>query len=358
MTDTPAPSAPLVSVLMVSYYSARLARRALDHLAAQDRRDFEVVLVENGVGDGAWAHEEAARRAFPITVLTPPENLGFAAGNNLAARHARGPWLALLNPDAFPDPDWLSSLLAAAERHPPGTAFGSVQVNAAEPGLLDGVGDCWCPLGLAWRGGHRAPIETAPTEDRGVLAPCAAAALWARADFVALGGFAERYFCYMEDVDLALRHRLRGGRCVTVAAARVRHVGSGTTARHSVFGIEHDRRNALWTVVRTTPAAWFWPLLPLQALAHGLMLARAARHGGFGAAWRGLREGLAALPGPDGVWADRRAIQAQRTASLWTLARAVTWNPVRLLWRGAKTWPPETERGGPQRGKAHERADG
>ncbi|MBB4285512.1 glycosyltransferase family 2 protein [Roseospira goensis] len=335
----PPPPLPSVSVLMVSYYSATLARRALDHLAAQDWRDFEVVLVENGTGGADWARAEADRRAFPITVLTPRRNLGFAAGNNLAARHARGRWLALLNPDAFPDPDWLSALMAAAARHPAGTAFGSVQLDAADPTRLDGVGDCWCPAGLAWRGGHRMPADRAPDEDRGVFGPCAAAALWARADFDALGGFEARYFCYMEDVDLALRHRLRGGRCVTVAAARVRHVGSGTTARHSAFAIEHDRRNALWTVVRTTPAAWLWPLLPAVLLVTLVMLARAARHGALGPAWRGVRAGLAGLGGPGGAWAQRRAIQATRTVPVRSLARAMTWNPLQVLRRAPKSWP-------------------
>jgi GT2 family glycosyltransferase len=277
-------------------------------------------------------------------VLEPGANLGFAAGNNRAAEAARGRWLALLNPDAFPESDWLSALLAAAARYPAGTAFGSVQIDAADPARLDGIGDCWCPAGLAWRGGYRAPVGAAPSGDVGVFGPCAAAALWARADFEALGGFESRFFCYMEDVDLALRHRLRGGRCVTVAAARVRHLGSGTTARHHAFNVYHDRRNALWTVVRTTPAAWFWPLLPVQALAHALMLARAARHGLLRPALRGLWDGLAGLPGPKGVWAERRRIQAARTVPLRTLARALTWAPWAVLSRRPKMWPAEGDR--------------
>ncbi|KAA5605137.1 glycosyltransferase family 2 protein [Roseospira marina] len=334
---------PLVSVLMVSHDSQALARRAFDHLAVQDRDDFEVILVENGRGGADWAYAEAERRAFPITVLHPGANLGFAAGNNLAAEYARGGWLALLNPDAYPDPDWLSALLAAAARHPAGTAFGSVQLDAGHPSRLDGIGDCWCPAGLAWRGGYRAPVETAPPADVGVFGPCAAAALWSRADFDALGGFEARFFCYMEDVDLALRHRLRGGRCVTVAAARVRHVGSASTARRHAFNVYHDRRNALWTVVRTTPAVWFWPLVPLQIAAHALMLARAARHGLFRDAFRGLRDGLAGLGGPTGVWAQRQRIQAERTVSLRNLARALTWSPLALLTRRARSWDPARE---------------
>ncbi|MBB4266920.1 glycosyltransferase [Roseospira visakhapatnamensis] len=335
---------PEVSVLVVSHDSAALATRALDHLAAQTWTAFEVVVVENGPGGAAWARAQAATRPFPVTVLEPGHNLGFAAGNNLAARHARGRWLALLNPDAFPEPGWLAALMAAARRFPSGTAFGSVQVDAADPARLDGIGDCWCPAGLAWRGGYKGDRATlAPATDLGVFGPCAAAALWARTDFEALGGFEDRFFCYGEDVDLALRHRLRGGCCVTVAAAIVRHLGSGTTSRHGAFGIYHDRRNMLWVFTRTTPTAWLLPLLPLHALGHLAMLARAARHGAAGAAWRGLRDGLAGLWGPTGVLAQRRAIQRTRRVPLGTLARALTWNPARLLTRAPKHWPPASE---------------
>src|SRR5262249_4042407 len=93
---------PHVSVLIVAYQSAATLARCLDALAAQTFTDFEVLLVDNASADGAAAREAAGRaniRFFP-----QGENLGFAAGNNLAAREARGRWLALLNPDAFAKP--------------------------------------------------------------------------------------------------------------------------------------------------------------------------------------------------------------------------------------------------------------
>jgi len=339
-----ASSPPDVSILIVSYDSGDLVSRVLDHLAVQTWTAFEVVIVENGPGGAVWARRQNDHRPFPITVLDPGRNLGFAAGNNLAARRARGRWLVLLNPDAFPEPGWLAAMMAAARHYPSGTAFGSVQVDAADPTHLDGIGDCWWPGGIAWRGGYRGDrVMLAPRTDRGVFGPCAAAAMWSRKDFEALRGFEERFFCYGEDVDLALRHRLCGGRCVTVAGAVVHHMGSGTTSRHGAFGIYHDRRNMLWVFARTTPSAWLPWLLPLHGLGHLAMLARAARHGAGGAAWRGVRDGVAGLWGRDGMLARRRAIQATRRVSTRTLGKAMTWNPLRLLSRAPKTWDPVEE---------------
>jgi hypothetical protein len=71
-------------------------------LRAQTFTDFEILLVDNASTDGA---PQAAAAADPaIRFLQPGANLGFAAGNNLAAREARGRWLVLLNPDAYAGP--------------------------------------------------------------------------------------------------------------------------------------------------------------------------------------------------------------------------------------------------------------
>ena len=89
-----------VSVIIVSYESGPTLERCLAGLAAQTFTDFEILLVDNASTDGA---PQAAAAADPtIRFLEPGANLGFAAGNNLAVKSARGRWLALLNPDAYP----------------------------------------------------------------------------------------------------------------------------------------------------------------------------------------------------------------------------------------------------------------
>jgi N-acetylglucosaminyl-diphospho-decaprenol L-rhamnosyltransferase len=37
-----------------------------------------------------------------VQIVAAGTNLGFAAANNLAARQATAPWIATLNPDAYP----------------------------------------------------------------------------------------------------------------------------------------------------------------------------------------------------------------------------------------------------------------
>ena len=111
--------------------------------------------------------------------------------------------------------------------------------------------------------GHGAP---APSSDapREVFSPCAAAALYRRDALDDVGGFDERYFCYVEDVDLGFRLRLRGHGCLYVPDAVVHHVGSGTTGRGSDFTTYHGHRNLVWTFFKDMPG----PLLALYLLPH------------------------------------------------------------------------------------------
>ena len=76
-----------------------------------------------------------------LEVIRLPENRGFAGGNNHGIGLASDvEWIALLNPDAFPEPRWLEELLLAAQRHPKAGAFGSVLLDAGDPAHLDGTG--------------------------------------------------------------------------------------------------------------------------------------------------------------------------------------------------------------------------
>lgn len=256
-------------------------------------------------------------------------NIGFAIANNQAAQLARGDWLILLNPDAFPERDWLEQLLAASARFPNVTAFGSTQLLDADPSLLDGAGDVYHAAGIPFRGGYLRPAPDDLTDGE-AFTPCAAAAMWRADVFARLGGFEESFFCYCEDVDLGFRHRLAGGRVAQVASARVRHMGSASSGRLSDFAVYHGTRNRMWTFVRCMPGPLFWVLLLPHIAATVLLWAHTAWRGAGTAYGGGLRDALAGLPT---VWAQRREIQSKRVVKLGTLSRQFCWSPLSLLTR-------------------------
>jgi GT2 family glycosyltransferase len=196
------PVSPLISVILVSWNSTEHLPHCLDSLALQTFRDFEVILVDNGSLDRGIDTLGQNYPTLNLRLERLARNLGFAAANNIGARLARGRWLALLNTDAFPEPDWLEQLVKATDTHPDFGFFASRQLQANAPELLDGAGDAYHMSGLGWRRFYNLRSECYALQAEEVFSPCGAAALYLRDDFLQAGGFDEDYFSYFEDVDL------------------------------------------------------------------------------------------------------------------------------------------------------------
>jgi N-acetylglucosaminyl-diphospho-decaprenol L-rhamnosyltransferase len=310
--------APWVRVVIVNYNAGPLLQAAVAGLARQSDLDFEAVLVDNGSTDGSA--EACVLPDGRFRWLQAGTNLGFAAGCNLGCRDATTPWLAMLNPDAVPEEDWLAVLRRATLRYPEAAMFGSTQVHASDPGILDGAGDAYSIFGLAWRGGHGLPIPIV-REDMRVFSPCAAAALYRRDLFEAAGGFAESFFCYLEDVDLGFRLNLSGYEAIQVAGARVRHVGSATAGVASRFSLYQIVRNSICMAVRCVPFPLVWIVLPLLFLSQ---VWAGLRKGGAGVRMKALLDGLRWFPE---LLRQRQAIQAFRRISLPEACRLLVWDP-------------------------------
>lgn len=139
VADEDKPPAPSVSVVIVVYNSGPTLERCLAALKAQTFGDFEVILSDNASPDASA--QAAAEKDPSLQLIENGANLGFAGGVNRGAEAARGRWLALLNPDAYAEPDWLERLAAAAARYPDVRAFASRQLMADDAGRLDGLGD-------------------------------------------------------------------------------------------------------------------------------------------------------------------------------------------------------------------------
>jgi N-acetylglucosaminyl-diphospho-decaprenol L-rhamnosyltransferase len=339
-------AAPAVSVVVVVYESGPTLGECLAALSAQTWRDYEVLLVDNASSDRT---AQAAHDADPaIRLIENASNLGFAAAVNQGAKAAKGRWLALLNPDAFAEPEWLARLVAAAQANPAVHCFTSRQLMADDPGRLDGLGDVMALAGYPFRGGYTHP-DPGALEPGWVFSACGGAMMIDRALFLKVGGFDERLFCYCEDVDLGYRLRLIGEPTLLVPDAVVRHVGSASSGgRRSDFAVFHGTRNRFWVFVKDTPAVLFWLTLPLHILATLLLFARHATRGEVVTPIRGLASGIKNI----GVALEaRREAQATRTASAWEIARAMTWNPLDLLLRRAFVQPVSSPPSAAKRGR-------
>ncbi|MBI1234173.1 MAG: glycosyltransferase [Alphaproteobacteria bacterium] len=326
MTSSAPPVAD-VTVIIVAYSSREWLPRCLDSLSEQAVRPARVIVVENGSPEGM----RITRADIPswVDFIENETNCGFAGANNQAARLADTRWLALLNPDAFAEPDWIEKLLDASRRWPAAKMFGSTQLAFGRDGVLDGAGDAYHAFGLPFRGGYGLPVSYLPPEGE-TFSACAAAMMIDRELFLDLGGFDERFFCYCEDVDLGFRARLRGEIAIQVSDAIVRHVGYGSSGRWSPFAVYHGTRNRLWTFAKNMPFPWVWILLPAHAAATIALQFASIRRGVPLSYFRGLIDGVFGA-GP--VLKQRKAVQASRKIDRNAIMRVMAWNPFELLGR-------------------------
>jgi GT2 family glycosyltransferase len=306
---------PSVSVLIVAWSSSAELRRTLPPLLAELREGDELIVVDNDSPDDSAA---VARELAPaVKIVTMGRNRGFAGGANVGASSATGDLLVVLNPDAMPLPGW-----GEAIRRPwlEGRGWSAWQglVAGADGTTINSAGNPVHFTGIVWAGMHDEPLAAAPAPGPVTAASGACLAVplevWRR-----LGGFAERFFMYHEDVDLSLRLRLMGETVGIEPRAVVAHDYEFTASAGNKW--RWLERNRLATLVRVYPGSLLALLAPaLLATEAALLLASAA--GGWGAQkLRADAEALAWLPR---LLRERRRIQRDRAVSAGEFASALT----------------------------------
>lgn len=298
-----------VAVIIVTWNTAHLMHQVLACVAAQSLPPTTVLVVDNGSADIEQLATIVGR--FPgVELLKLGENRGFAAANNAGIAFCReADFVALLNPDAFAEPDWLAALVVAAHHFPDAAAFGSRLLSHADPSRLDGAGDYLTLAGKPGRRGHGQTAQGRFQHADAIFSPCAAAALYRIGPLAEVGGFDESFFCYVEDVDLAFRLLLAGYGARYVPDSVVRHMGSAVTGRRSAFAVYHGQRNLVFNYVKNMPGPLFWLFLPPHLLLNMVYLLGASLAGRGPAVWRAKRDALRRIPA---LWAQRRTIQSQR----------------------------------------------
>lgn len=309
----------IISVIVVTFNGGEYLGRCLESLTAQSFLNFEVIVVDNGSTDGSIDNLPTLPKNFRI--LRAETNMGFARANNLGAKLASGSWLALLNPDATAKRDWLECLLRAVSARPDYRIVASAQFKMGNTEQLDGAGDCYSIAGYPWRGGYGHSKDAMPQAGE-VFAACGASAFYPRDAFLAVGGFDESFFCYVEDVDLGFRLRLIGEKCQFDPECRVEHAGSGITGQQSDFATFYGVRNTVWTAIKNVP----WPLLfvviPTWTLATSILYLKVSSERRLS-----IRRGLkAAIVGLAPIWSARKAVQKSRSISVVAVAEIISWN--------------------------------
>jgi GT2 family glycosyltransferase len=203
-----------VDVVIVTYRARTFLAECLRRLPPEAA---SVCVVDNGSDDGT---AELVRSVAPaVDLVAASDNLGFAAATNLGIGRGGAPYVLVLNPDVYLEPETVCALLALLESSPDVGAAGCRLVRPdgsldhacrrSFPTVLGALGHL-TGLGRRRQRGRLAQYR-APDVERGpVDAINGALMLLRRRALEDVGTFDEGYWMYMEDLDLCFR-LWRGG---------------------------------------------------------------------------------------------------------------------------------------------------
>jgi len=295
-------------------------RRWLDgcvgSVLAQTRRPDAVIIVDNGSEDGSPDH---VRERFPgVRVVELGFNTGFAGAANAGLRAAGTDFVALVNTDVRLEPDWLERACAVLEATPQAASVATKMLDLEDSSVVYDAGDILRRDGACEQRGRFRQDDGRFDHPGEVFGACAGAAVYRRAPVLELGGFDERFFLYLEDVDLALRLRLAGWRCMYEPAVAL-HAGEGSGGAPERPVEAWAERNTLLMVARAFPWSWLPLVLWRQAgwAWHALRHRRLVGH---------LGGALSALPLLPAMWRERRAL---RRGAVVPIEQAVPPHPLR-----------------------------
>jgi GT2 family glycosyltransferase len=158
-----------------------------------------------------------------------------------------------LNNDAIPEPGWLAALVRAIDDAPGDVVSVGGKIVSLDGGLIDFIGGAMTFDGHAFQNGFRFADGTRDEPQAGaeLLFACGGNMISRRERYLALGGFDDDFFAYLEDVDFGWRTWLSGGRVLFEPRGLVRHHSSATSERLGNFerGVLFER-NALQTALK------------------------------------------------------------------------------------------------------------
>lgn len=232
-----------ISIIIVNWNAGRQLVEAVASIAkCHHGLVSSVIIVDNGSTDGSLARIEATPNwPFQLHIVRNVDNLGFAAACNQGAALATGEYLLFLNPDTRLFESSLSvSLEFMRERKNQDVGVVGIQLldeqdhiarscarfPTAGTFVAQALGISRLP-GLRHLNMHM--LEWAHDKTRTVDHVIGAFYLIRSSLFESLGGFDERFFVYLEDLDLSLRAHQAGWRSVYLAEAQAFHAGGGTS---------------------------------------------------------------------------------------------------------------------------------
>jgi N-acetylglucosaminyl-diphospho-decaprenol L-rhamnosyltransferase len=263
------------AAVVIAYRAGPLLTECVQSvLADTSAGEVELVVVDNGSDDGSV---DLLRNTIPgVRVITAPGNVGYARAANLGTAATRAPVVAILNADLTVDAGTARAMLDRFSvdpalgacgpriRNPDGSDYPSARRSPSVPlAVGHGLFGLWWPTN-PFTTRYR-QLNADATQARSVDWVSGAAIWLRRAALDAVGGWDERYFMYVEDLDLCWRLRRAGFEIAYEPTGRIMHVQGASTSRVPYRMLIQHHRSA-WRFARRRLTGTAVILLPFAAI--------------------------------------------------------------------------------------------
>lgn len=224
----------MVSIVIVNYFHKEQLKRCIESINKNKIVDFEIIVINNSPKESL----QGVTDDYPKAKIIEANNIGFGGGCNLGSKMARGRYLVFLNPDSVVSNNWLIEALLVLKKKEVGIVMS--KILSLDGQTINSSGGIINYTGISWSGGcGEKEKKTQPPYQVGFAS---GASLFVRKDFFYdLGKFDDRFFMYVEDVDLSFRARLAGKKIVCAPASIVYHDYEYKKGDYKFFYLERNR---------------------------------------------------------------------------------------------------------------------
>ncbi|MHC1685687.1 MAG: glycosyltransferase family 2 protein [Clostridiaceae bacterium] len=240
-----------VSVVIPNYNGEKIIGNCINSVLKQSFTDFELIIIDNDSKDNSVKIIEEKYK--DVKLIKNEKNLGFAPAVNQGISEAKGKYVALLNNDTEVDEFWLENLYKVIIKDEEIFSVSSKMIRYFERDKIDDAGDEYTILGWAYKRGDGAHISKYDKNVR-IFSTCGGAALYNKEILDKIGYFDEKFFAYLEDVDLSFRAQIFGYKNVYCSDAKVFHMVSASSgSRHNSFKVKLAARNNIYLLFKNMP---------------------------------------------------------------------------------------------------------
>lgn len=248
-----------IAVITVTYSPGEYLGTFVDSLARATTRGTYTVLADNGSTDGIPEKTAAADPA--VEFLPTGGNVGYGTAINIAVKRlvdkrekgeVNDEYFIISNPDVEFGEGAIDTLIECADRWPDAACVGPLILEAdgsaypsarAVPTITNGIGHALFSAvwpGNPWTAAYRHASDMSVERSAGWLSGSCLLVRWDA--FAAIGGFDERYFMYMEDVDLGDRFTRAGYTNVLCPQSTISHAVGHAAGKHpeKMLPAHHD----------------------------------------------------------------------------------------------------------------------